>query len=40
MLVGVDVYHKLVKGRNSCAGFVASMDETFSTYYSATVIQP
>lgn len=29
MLVGVDVYHKLVRGRNSCAGFVASMDDSF-----------
>jgi aubergine-like protein len=38
MVIGVDVYHKTIKGKNSCAGFVASLDAEFSKYYSSTVI--
>jgi len=26
MLIGMDVYHKLVTGNNSCVGFVSSLD--------------
>ena len=39
MVIGVDVYHKTIKGRQSCAGFVASLDDKFSKFYSATMIQ-
>lgn len=39
MIIGVDVYHKLVQKKKSCAGFVASLDENFSNFYCNTVIQ-
>ena len=38
MLIGVDVYHKTFKNRKSCAGFVATLDDNFTTYYSTVVI--
>ena len=38
ILVGLDVYHKTMVGRRSIAGFVASMDPTFTQYWSASII--
>lgn len=38
MLVGLDVYHKTIAGRRSVAGLVASMDSTFSRFWSASIV--
>jgi hypothetical protein len=38
MIIGVDIYHKLIKKINSCAGFVATLDDMFSVYYSNILI--
>jgi len=37
--IGIDVYHKTIAGKNSCAAFIASMDDKFSKFYSSTMIQ-
>jgi len=37
MLVGIDMYHKLVGGRK-CLGFVATMDSDFTTFFSKPII--
>jgi hypothetical protein len=38
MIVGVDVYHKTINQSKSCAGFVASLDDKFSKFYSSSMI--
>lgn len=38
MLVGIDIYHKLVKGNQSCVGVVASVDPEFTKYWHKTII--
>jgi len=37
MLVGIDVYHKLIKGKK-CLGFVATIDGNFTTFFSKPII--
>lgn len=39
MIIGIDVYHE--KGKQSCSvvGFVASMDQTFTKWYSVAGMQ-
>lgn len=39
MLVGIDVYHEKGKQLTSVVGFVASMDKTFTQWYSVAGIQ-
>lgn len=38
MIVGIDIYHKLVAKSNSCVGFVSSLDPQFSIFYSKVSI--
>jgi aubergine-like protein len=38
MLIGVDIYHKLISGNQSCMGIVASLDENFTKYYSRVLL--
>lgn len=38
MLVGIDIYHKLVKKTQSCMGIVCSLDQNFTNYYSRILI--
>lgn len=39
MLVGIDTYHEKNKLSNSVVGFVASMDKTFTEWYSVASVQ-
>lgn len=38
MLIGIDVYHKTLNNRKSCAGFIASLDSNISKYYSTILV--
>lgn len=38
MLVGIDIYHKLVAGKKSCMGFVAHMDTACFRSFSKPII--
>jgi len=39
MIVGIDVYHEKGKQLSSVVGFVASMDKTFTQWYSVAGMQ-
>jgi hypothetical protein len=39
MIVGIDVYHEKSKQMSSVVGFVASMDRTFTEWYSVAGMQ-
>ncbi|XP_025198064.1 piwi-like protein Ago3 [Melanaphis sacchari] len=39
MIVGIDVYHEKGKQMSSVVGFVASMDKTFTQWYSVAAMQ-
>lgn len=39
MIVGIDVYHEKGKQLSSVIGFVASMDKTFTEWYSVAGMQ-
>lgn len=39
MIVGIDVYHEKGKQMSSVVGFVASMDKTFTEWYSVAAMQ-
>ncbi|KAK6165172.1 hypothetical protein SNE40_023615 [Patella caerulea] len=39
MIVGIDVYHDVAKGKRSIAGFVASMNKSCTRYYSRCYFQ-
>lgn len=39
MLIGIDVYHEKGNQLSSVVGFVASMDKTFTEWYSVTSMQ-
>jgi len=39
MVVGIDVCHDTTKGRRSVCGFTASLNETFTRYYSRVTFQ-
>lgn len=39
MIVGIDVYHEKGKQMSSVVGFVASMDKTFTQWYSVAGMQ-
>lgn len=39
MIVGIDVYHEKNKQMSSVVGFVASMDRTFTEWYSVAGMQ-
>jgi len=39
MIVGIDVYHEKDKQMSSVVGFVASMDKTFTEWYSVAAMQ-
>lgn len=39
MVVGIDTYHDSAKKGRSVGGFVASLNKTFTRYYSQTVFQ-
>jgi aubergine-like protein len=39
MIIGIDIYKKLIQKKKSCVGFVASLDPQFSKYYSRISIQ-
>lgn len=39
MIVGIDVYHEKNKQISSVIGFVASLDKTFTQWYSVAKIQ-
>ncbi|XP_022171132.1 piwi-like protein Ago3 [Myzus persicae] len=39
MIVGIDVYHEKGKQTSSVVGFVASMDKTFTEWYSVAAMQ-
>lgn len=39
MIVGIDVYHEKGKQMSSVVGFVASMDKTFTEWYSVAGMQ-
>jgi len=34
MIIGIDIYHKLISENRSCMGFVASLDANCNSYYS------
>lgn len=38
MLIGIDIYHKLVSGNKSCMGIVSSLDSEFTQYYSRVLL--
>jgi aubergine-like protein len=38
MLIGIDIYHKLVSGNRSCMGLVASLDSEFTQYFSRIIL--
>lgn len=38
MVVGVDIYHKLIKKKSSCVGFVASIDQKLNSFYSRNIL--
>ncbi|CAD8091753.1 unnamed protein product [Paramecium sonneborni] len=38
MIIGMDIYHKLVSGKQSCMGFVAHFDLECKTSFSKTII--
>ena len=39
MIIGIDSYHDSAKKGRSVGGFVASLNKTFTRYYSKTVMQ-
>ncbi|ESO83925.1 hypothetical protein LOTGIDRAFT_210915 [Lottia gigantea] len=39
MIIGIDVYHDVAKGKRSIAGFVASMNKACTRYYSRCYFQ-
>jgi len=39
MVVGIDTYHDSSKKGRSVGGFVASLNKTFTRYYSETIFQ-
>lgn len=39
MIIGIDVYHEKGKQLSSVVGFVASMDKTFTEWYSVAGMQ-
>lgn len=39
MIVGIDVYHEKGKQMSSVVGFIASMDKTFTEWYSVAGMQ-
>lgn len=39
MIVGIDVYHDTIDRKRSCVGFVCSMNETASSWWSKTFFQ-
>ena len=38
MIIGIDIYHKLISENRSCMGFVASLDPNFSSYFSQVLL--
>lgn len=38
ILPGIDIYHKLVTGNQSCMGLVASLDADFTKYFSRIIL--
>lgn len=39
MLVGIDRYHKLIENRQSCVGYVSTVNSSFTEFYSRASIQ-
>ncbi|NWR55762.1 PIWL1 protein, partial [Bucorvus abyssinicus] len=39
MIVGIDCYHDLLSGKHSVAGFVASLNQTMTRWFSRCVVQ-
>jgi len=40
MIIGIDIFHKLVANKESLIGFVASLDSDITQFYSTVKIQP
>ncbi|KAM3131412.1 hypothetical protein pb186bvf_016484 [Paramecium bursaria] len=38
MVVGIDIFHKLIQGKNSCLGFVAHLDGDCQTIFAKNII--